>query len=174
MDKRVFKNPGKEFRGAPFWSLNDKLEGLELSRQIGLMDDGWFGGFFLHAREGLVTPYMSEEWLNMIEVCVREAEKRGMYAWLYDEDKWPSGFAGGVVPASSLDYRVKALAMMVSGTIIRSPELLKVFECDFADGKPVNLRAVEVSEKPKLVKTTYTSTSGQLQLEVSGLTVSPI
>jgi hypothetical protein len=152
LDKRIFRKPGKEFRGVPFWSLNDKLEGLELSRQIGLMDDGWFGGFFLHAREGLVTPYMSEEWLNMIEVCVREAEKRGMYAWLYDEDKWPSGFAGGVVPASSLDYRVKALAMMVSGVIIRSPELLKVFECDFADGKPVNLRVVEMGETPKTGK----------------------
>ncbi len=152
MDKWVFKNPGKEFRGAPFWSLNDKLEDSELSRQISLMDDGWFGGFFLHAREGLVTPYMSEEWLNRIETCLKEAEKRGMYAWLYDEDKWPSGFAGGVVPASNRDYRVKALAMTISGVIINSPELLKVFECDFADGKPSNLRAVEACERPKTGK----------------------
>lgn len=145
-------NPGKEFRGAPFWSLNDRLDDSELSRQIGLMDDGWFGGFFLHAREGLVTPYMSEEWLDRIETCVREAERRGMYAWLYDEDKWPSGFAGGVVPASNREYRVKALVMAISGVIIRSPELLKVFECDFADGKPTNLRTVEASEEPKTGK----------------------
>ena len=149
MDREVFRNPGKEFRGAPFWSLNDRLEDHELVRQIGLMDEGWFGGFFLHAREGLTTPYMGEEWFSRLETCIREAEKRGMYAWLYDEDKWPSGFAGGVVPASSPEYRVKALAMMISGKIIGSPELLRVFECDFEDGNPVNLRIVKTGEKPK-------------------------
>ena len=49
----------------------------------------------MHARSGLKTEYMSEEWMRCIEACAREAEKLGMNAWAYDENGWPSGFAGG-------------------------------------------------------------------------------
>jgi len=136
--EEAFRSPGKEFRGAPFWSLNDRLEDGELRRQIALMDEGWFGGFFLHAREGLTTPYMTPEWLDRMAACVEEAERRGMYAWLYDEDKWPSGFGGGMVTAQRREYRAKALAMMISGRLDEVKEAIRVFECDLVDGKPEN------------------------------------
>ena len=140
MKEEDFKNPSKEFRGAPFWSLNDRLEDDELKRQIALMDEAWFGGFFLHAREGLTTSYMGEEWMGRLKACVEAAEARGMYAWLYDEDKWPSGFAGGIVTAQKPEYRAKVLSMMVSGRLDEVREAVRVFECDFIDGKPVNLK----------------------------------
>lgn len=107
--KKEFENPGKEYRGAPFWSWNDELEDKELIRQIVEMDEKGWGGFFMHSRIGLITPYLSKEWMDRIKTCVREAKKRGMGAWLYDEDRWPSGFAGGIVPAKGQEYRIKGL-----------------------------------------------------------------
>ena len=79
----------------PFWSWNDKLEEGELRRQIRNMHDLEMQGFFMHARGGLETEYMSDEWYDAINVCIDEARKLGMEAWSYDENGWPSGFAGG-------------------------------------------------------------------------------
>ena len=82
-------------RPVPFWSWNDKLEPDELRRQIGAMQDAGMGGFFMHARGGLETEYLSEDWFRAVEASVDEAKRRGMQAWCYDENGWPSGFAGG-------------------------------------------------------------------------------
>lgn len=49
----------------------------------------------MHARGGLETEYMSDEWFDCIRACIDEARKLGMEAWAYDENGWPSGFAGG-------------------------------------------------------------------------------
>jgi len=148
-----FRSPGKEFRGVPFWSWNDRLEDKELVRQIAEMDEKGWGGFFMHSREGLVTPYMTEEWMDRIETCVKEAEKRGMGAWLYDEDKWPSGFAGGIVPAKSADYRGKALLMWMSGRLDEVEDAIRIFKCDLEDGRPENLKPVLRGEKEEQGKT---------------------
>lgn len=100
------KNPIK-----PFWSWNDKLEKAELEEQIGNMHKAGIEGFFMHARGGLVTEYMSEEWFSMIEACLDKADELNMEAWAYDENGWPSGFADGIVPQTSPDYQQKWLCV---------------------------------------------------------------
>ena len=82
-----FKNPGSLFRGAPFWAWNGKLEPEELRRQVRLMKEMGLGGFFMHSRVGLDTPYLSDQWFDCVRACCEEAEKLGMKAWLYDEDR---------------------------------------------------------------------------------------
>ncbi len=81
----------------PFWSWNDKLDEAELRRQINNMHEMGMKGFFMHARMGLETKYMSDEWYSAINACIDEARKLGMEAWSYDENGWPSGFGGGKV-----------------------------------------------------------------------------
>ncbi|MBE5765788.1 MAG: hypothetical protein E7335_01240 [Clostridiales bacterium] len=83
-----------EYQSIPFWSWNDRLECEELRQQIRAMKEAGIGGFFMHARGGLSTPYMGEEWFEAVDACINEAEKQGMHAWCYDENGWPSGFAG--------------------------------------------------------------------------------
>lgn len=83
------------YQSVPFWSWNDKLDKDILVEQIRWMKDNGIGGFFMHARGGLRTQYMSEEWMQCIDACVKEAKEQGMEAWAYDENGWPSGFAGG-------------------------------------------------------------------------------
>lgn len=83
------------YRPIPFWSWNDKLKPEELKRQINWMNDNGIGGYFMHARSGLQTEYLSDEWMECTEACVEEGKKLKMQNWLYDENGWPSGFAGG-------------------------------------------------------------------------------
>ena len=107
MDFQKFQNPPNEYRPAPWWSMNDDLRDDKLVRQIGEMERGGFGDFFMGARHGRVTPCLTRSWLARVRTCVREAGKRSMLPWLYDEDKWPSGFAGGKVPARGPSMRIK-------------------------------------------------------------------
>ncbi len=103
-----FQNPGSEFRGAPFWAWNGKLDPETLRQQIRLMKDAGLGGFFMHSRVGLDTAYLSKEWFDCVNACVDEAAKLKMRAWLYDEDRWPSGAAGGLVTKNP-KYQVRRL-----------------------------------------------------------------
>ena len=115
-----FLNPPKSFREVPFWSWNDDLNPQELRRQIALMDEAGWGGFFMHSRVGLTTPYLGNKWMECVGACIEEASQRGMGAWLYDEDKWPSGFAGGLSVADPA-HRAQALICLVDN----KPALLK-------------------------------------------------
>ena len=82
-------------RSIPFWSWNDKLEIDKLLSQIDWMKQNGIGGFFMHARSGLLTEYLSQEWMDCVRACTEYAHGQGMDAWLYDENGWPSGFVGG-------------------------------------------------------------------------------
>ncbi len=105
-------DPPAAYREAPFWAWNAKLEPAELVRQVGELKRGGMGGFFMHVRYGLETDYLSAEFLDCIKATVGAARQRGMEAWLYDEDRWPSGFAGGAVTADP-NFRIKFLACQV-------------------------------------------------------------
>ena len=90
----------------PFWSWNDKLQPEELQRQIRNMKSLGMRGFFMHARGGLETPYLSDAWFDCVDACISEAEKCGMEAWAYDENGWPSGFAGGALLEDPANHAV--------------------------------------------------------------------
>ena len=106
-----FKNVPKKYRPVPFWSWNEKLDTAETDRQIRIMDKAGMGGFFMHARCGLQTEYMGEEWFDNIEQGVKTAKELGMYAWAYDENGWPSGFGSGKVNGKGIQYQQKYLRM---------------------------------------------------------------
>ena len=92
-----FSNPTLEHRGYPFWSWNAKLDKDELLSQIDYFSEMGLGGFVIHARTGLDTPYLGEEFMEMVKAVVAKAKHLGMKVILYDEDRWPSGAAGGLV-----------------------------------------------------------------------------
>lgn len=102
-------DPPARYRPIPFWSWNEKLDPEELRRQVREMAAAGLGGFFMHARGGLQTVYLSEEWMACVEASLDEAEKCGIGGWLYDENGWPSGFGGGVVNGLGVRYQQKYL-----------------------------------------------------------------
>ena len=106
--KQEFVSPSAEYRGKPFWSWNGELRDEELVRQAHIMKEMGLGGYFMHSRAGLITEYLGDEWFDLINQVADAAEADGMEAWLYDEDRWPSGSAGGKVTVDP-QYRMKSL-----------------------------------------------------------------
>lgn len=116
----------------PFWSWNDKLQPEELRRQIRAMKNIHMHGFFMHARGGLETEYLSDEWFSCVSACVDEAKKCGMEAWSYDENGWPSGFAGGLLLADE-DNHARYLTASVEDGYPSGDDVLGVWR--IADGR---------------------------------------
>jgi len=120
---------GREFRPVPFWSWNDRLEPDEIRWQIRQMKRAGFGGHFMHARRGLVTPYMAKDWMECILAACDETRDTGVLPWLYDEDCWPSGTAGRRVTTGRPETQAKQLMYeMVRPTNFRpQPNTVAVF-----------------------------------------------
>ena len=119
LDAALFRNPTAEYRATPFWAWNAKLDEKQLLRQIDQFKEMGFGGAHMHSRTGLATEYLGEEFMHMVRACAEKAKRENMLAWLYDEDRWPSGAAGGLVTRDK-QYRAKHL----------------LFTCKPYDGKP--------------------------------------
>ncbi len=109
-----FKSVPNKYRPIPFWSWNEMLVPETTREQVRVMHKAGIGGFFMHARGGLQTEYLSEEWFDNIEAASDEAAKYGMRAWAYDENGWPSGFGDGKVNGLGVRYQQKYLRMEVS------------------------------------------------------------
>ncbi len=151
MLKKV-ENPSSDFRGAPFWAWNAKLEPEELRRQIRLMKEMGLGGFFMHSRVGLNTEYLGKDWFDCVRACIDEAGKLNMNAWLYDEDRWPSGAAGGFVTKNPR-YRIRFLHLDVldsSADLKTEPEtLLGLFAAHVTDsGEASGVRRLSSPSAP--------------------------
>lgn len=106
-----FKNVPKKYRPIPFWSWNEKLNADETKRQVNIMNDNGYGGYFMHARGGLQTEYLGEEWFENVTAAIDEGERYGMRPFAYDENGWPSGFGGGAVNGLGVEYQQKYLRM---------------------------------------------------------------
>ena len=127
LDPELFKKPTAEYRGTPFWAWNCDLEEKELLRQIDVFKEMGLGGFHMHCRDGMSTEYLSENFMKLVKSCTDHAKEQEMLSWLYDEDKWPSGFAGGYVTKDP-KYRMRFITFTsnpgykpaASGSIIAS------------------------------------------------------
>ena len=108
---KEFESPPNQYRGMPLWLWNGKLDPDELRRQMRLLRDMGMGGIQQFTGNGLDTVYLSDDWMACIEACLEEAEKLDMQVWLYDEDRWPSGYAGGLVTRNP-NYRRRSLVLL--------------------------------------------------------------
>lgn len=131
IDYQEFKNPSIEYRAIPFYSLNDKLDTNELKRQLIEFKKGGFGGSYLHSRIGLLTEYLGEEWWQAMQAGVNVSDSLGIQAWFYDEDKWPSGFAGGLVPRQSEEYHGHMLVRINKTDSIASNGKILLEDADY-------------------------------------------
>ena len=93
-----FSNPSSEYRTAPFMVWNGKVTEIEIDRMLKDFKDAGCGGAFIHPRPGMITEYMSDEWYSLYRYAVDKGKEMGLDIWIYDENSYPSGFAGGHVP----------------------------------------------------------------------------
>ena len=155
----TFRAPTCEYRGTPFWAWNCKMTKEILEKQIVYLKEMGFGGFHMHSRSGMDNAYLSDEFMSLVRACTDKAKAEDMLAWLYDEDRWPSGAAGGLVtrepkyrerklvfaPAESVKQRegVKSELAYEKPLLDVSDELEKSEA--IAQGKPYFIAAYDVA-----------------------------
>ena len=90
-----FAKPPAAYSTMPFLVWNGEVTEQEIDRHLKTFQAQGIHGFFIHPRYGLITDYLSQRWFDLIGYTVKRARELGMEAWLYDENSFPSGFAGG-------------------------------------------------------------------------------
>ncbi len=108
--EELFQSPSSEYRGTPFWSWNCRVTKELIRDQMEIFRKMGFGGAHLHPRTGLENEYLGEEFLELVGYADQLAKEKQMLCWLYDEDRYPSGAAGGIV-TENLDYRARHLLL---------------------------------------------------------------
>ena len=98
--RREFSRPSKEYGTVPFFVWNGEITRPEIDSFLADFKEAGCGGVFIHARPGLVTTYLTPEWFGLFRYAVQKGKELGINVWIYDEYNFPSGFAGGHVPAT--------------------------------------------------------------------------
>lgn len=141
--KALFKKPTRDYSTGPLWVWNDMLTEQEIRDTLRDLANQHVKQVWVHPRPGLMTPYLSDDWFRLWGVALDEAEHLDMNVWIYDENSYPSGFAGGWVPELMPEARGRGLSVTESKTVPRwGNDTVGVYHLDGA--------AVEnVSEKAK-------------------------
>lgn len=165
---KEFKNPGIKYRSKPFWAWNGKLEEQELYRQLDILKEMGFGGAFIHSRVGLETEYMGPEWMELVDKCLKYGKEIGLELWIYDEDRWPSGTAGGLVTekkenrSKRLQLKVLTLEEAVPYLEEKKEQLAGLYSCTLKGHEYENLQRwntedynkIEISADQKILAVT--------------------
>lgn len=93
----------------PFWFWNDRLSADEIRWQVAQMANQGIRGFFIHPRQGMQQPYLSEAFFTLVGVALEAAERHSLLVHLYDEYPYPSGVAGGEVTEGNPHFQGTAL-----------------------------------------------------------------
>ncbi len=105
-----FRNPPARYRGVPFWAWNCKVTAEKIRRQAVCFRQMGMGGAMLHPRTGMDTPYLSDEYMALVACAEEQLRENGLDCWLYDEERFPSGVAGGIV-TRNVRYRARFIVL---------------------------------------------------------------
>jgi hypothetical protein len=95
---QTFAEPGKDYGSAPLWVWHTKITRPIIDSMMQEFKQNAFGGVMVHPRPGLITEYLSKEWYELFAYTVNKGKQLGLNVWIYDENSYPTGFAGGLVP----------------------------------------------------------------------------
>lgn len=109
-DPKLFAQPTADYRGVPFWSWNCAVTPEKITRQVECFRQMGMGGAMVHPRTGLDTEYLSEDYMALVADAEKDLRERGMSCWLYDEERFPSGPAGGIV-TRDMRYRARYIVL---------------------------------------------------------------
>ncbi len=109
--RNSFAEPPRQYASAPLWVWNDRLTEQQIVDTLRDLAGQKVRQVFVHPRPGLMTPYLSDEWFKLWKIALREAERLDMNVWIYDENSYPSGFAGGFVPDAMPESRGMGLGI---------------------------------------------------------------
>jgi hypothetical protein len=129
--RQLFTNPTRDYSTAPLWIWNDMITPQQIRDTLQDLAGQRVKQVFVHARSGLMTPYLSKDWFSLWKLALEEGKKLDMNVWIYDEDTYPSGFAGGLVPEAMPEARGRGLDLKESRTAPKwTNNILAVYRID--------------------------------------------
>jgi alpha-L-rhamnosidase len=148
--RKLFSDPPRQYSTAPLWVWNDMLTDEEIIGTLRDLAGQQVKQVFVHPRPGLMTPYLSPEWFRLWKVALKEAKRLDMNVWIYDENSYPSGFAGGLVPEEMPESRGQGLAIKEQDSVGQPDEnFVAAFRRDQSGYKNVSNEAKAVAQLPK-------------------------
>jgi hypothetical protein len=96
--------------------LNSTLDDAEIIPFLDGLKAAGYEGVCLHPRDGLRVPYATRAYWQKIDRIFGLARERGFAIWHYDEYPFPSGMAGGNIPADDPSCAVRGLEFKVLDT----------------------------------------------------------
>ncbi|MEI6168203.1 MAG: glycosyl hydrolase [bacterium] len=120
--------PPREFSSAPFWVWNDLVTPEQLEQSLAALIEQGIRQVIVHPRPGLMTPYLSEEWFALWRHTLELARENDLLLWIYDENSYPSGFAGGHVAEIMPESRALGITLEAKHQVdVKDPSLLAIY-----------------------------------------------
>ncbi|ADJ45445.1 glycoside hydrolase [Amycolatopsis mediterranei S699] len=96
---RRFADPRPDSRPTVLWFWNGTVTtDLVTAGLADLLDKGIHEVLVFPFDTAALKPaFFTEDWFTLIEFTLREAQRHGMHLWLFNDDYFPSGRAGGLV-----------------------------------------------------------------------------
>ncbi|MDR1042536.1 MAG: discoidin domain-containing protein, partial [Clostridiales Family XIII bacterium] len=109
-----FEDPPYLSKSRPLWFWNSNLSGITKEKIREIMVESKKSGY---AGFGILpnvesSNYMSDTYLDLYEYALETAEELGMKMCLYDENWFPSGRAGDIIPNEYPEHMLKRLDMV--------------------------------------------------------------
>ena len=136
-----FADPPAAYRSMPLWVWNGEVTETRITEMLEQFAAQGLGGVFVHPRPGLITEYLSGRWFELWRHALRECKRLGLICNIYDQNSYPSGFAGGHVPARA-PHVVAQYVHAVShhqAPVRLMGELLVAYRLSPGDADPVRL-----------------------------------
>lgn len=93
----AFRDPPAAYRPQIFMVWNGEVTEERITEMLEGYSARGIGGVFIHPRPGLITEYLSPRWFDLWEFTLEECRRLGLECHIYDENSYPSMFAGGHV-----------------------------------------------------------------------------
>lgn len=103
----------EDYRMIPFWAWNGEMTEEKVRTHLRKLKESNLNGVFIHPRPGLITPYLSDEWFQLWRAALDEAKKLEIKLYIYDENTYPTGYAGGHIMSKYPDCAARAVKIHI-------------------------------------------------------------
>ena len=108
---------------AYYWFFNDECRDEHIEWQIAEFAKAGVATVCIHPRAGLLFPYGGDDWFALVRRTVEKCAAAGLEVWLYDEDPYPSGNAGGWITLENPGYLARGIERFEAEPDLKEGEL---------------------------------------------------
>ena len=108
---------------AYYWFFNDECREEHIEWQIAEFAKARVATVCIHPRAGLLFPYGGNDWFALVRRTVEKCARAGLGVWLYDEDPYPSGNAGGWITLENPAYLARGIQRFEAAPDLKKGEL---------------------------------------------------